>query len=251
MLKLEVCCYSIESCLVAQHNGAHRIELCAGPAEGGVTPSVGVIRRALQLCHIPVYPIVRPRGGDFLYSEEEFNVLLQDVEEARRLGCKGIVTGMLTPDGKVDIARMKAVKAVAGEMELTFHRAVDVCADPFEAIKALIELGVERVLSSGQAPAAPEGAALLKELQLFFGKHIIIMPGAGIRSANLEELALFTGAREFHSSASFLQQSAMHFRASRVSMSNAGNNEFQWPEANPEEVHKMSSLLRALNGKIA
>ncbi|MGV3767776.1 MAG: copper homeostasis protein CutC [Chitinophagaceae bacterium] len=246
MRKLEVCCYSIESCLVAQHNGAHRIELCAGPAEGGVTPSSGVIRRALQLCNIPVYPIIRPRGGDFLYSEEEFNVLLQDVDEARRLGCKGIVTGILTPDGEVDTARMKAVKAISGDMEITFHRAIDVCADPFEAIKALIALGVERVLSSGQASTAPAGAELLKELQLFFGKHIIIMPGAGIRSSNLEQLTLFTGAREFHSSAAFLKQSAMQFRGSRISMSNAGNDEFQWPEANPEEVHKMSTLLRAL-----
>ena len=208
---LEICAFNLPAALAAQRAGADRIELCAGPEEGGVTPSSGLIRAVRSRLRIPVYPIIRPREGDFLYSEEEFRVMLRDVELCKELGCDGVVIGMLLADGSVDQSRGLRLVEAAYPMGVTFHRAFDRAANPFEALEAIIRIGCERILTSGQRPVAMEGAELLHELVREADERIVIMPGSGVRASNIAELAAKTGAVEFHTSARVLRASAMEF----------------------------------------
>ncbi|HET9431074.1 MAG TPA: copper homeostasis protein CutC [Chitinophagaceae bacterium] len=184
----------------AVEGGADRIELCANLAEGGVTASYGLILRCREQFEVALYPIIRPRGGDFLYTEEEFQVMLQDAIQCRQLGCDGIVTGMLNPDGSLDIKRTEMIAKTVYPLGLTFHRAFDRCSNPFEAMEQLIEIGCERILTSGQKPTAPEGLEFINELNRIGGHRIHIMPGSGVRKENIKELAVKTGCTEFHSS---------------------------------------------------
>lgn len=197
--------------LVAQQAGADRIELCSGPEEGGVTPSAGLIRAARERLQIQVYPIIRPREGDFLYSEEEFRIMLRDIEYCKQVGCNGVVIGMLLADGRVDELRCGRLVEVAYPMGVTFHRAFDRAADPFAALEIIIRIGCERILTSGQRPVAMEGAELLHELVREAEERIVIMPGSGVRSENVAQLAARTGAVEFHTSARVRRPSAMAF----------------------------------------
>lgn len=144
MALLEICCYSMECALTAQQNGADRIELCSAPKEGGLTPSLGVLRKVRQHIDIPVNPIIRPRGGDFCYTEGEFAVMLDDIAMVRELGFSGLVTGLLDVDGNVDMSRMEQIMAAAGPLNVTFHRAFDMCVNPLNALKNLSDLGVAR-----------------------------------------------------------------------------------------------------------
>lgn len=152
MALLEICCYSMECALTAQQNGADRVELCAAPKEGGLTPSLGVLKSVRQRVTIPVHPIIRPRGGDFCYSDGEFAAILEDVRTVRELGFPGLVTGVLDVDGNVDMPRMEKIMAAAGPLAVTFHRAFDMCANPLNTLNNLTELGIARVLTSGDAP---------------------------------------------------------------------------------------------------
>lgn len=178
MTLLEICCYSMECALTAQQNGADRIELCAAPKEGGLTPSLGVLRSVRQAVTIPVHPIIRPRGGDFCYTDGEFAAMLDDVRTVRELGFPGLVTGILDPDGHVDMPRMRQIMDAAGPLAVTFHRAFDMCANPLNALHNLAELGVARVLTSGQKSDAVQGLANIIELIAHPGAPII-MAGAG------------------------------------------------------------------------
>ncbi|HET6254924.1 MAG TPA: copper homeostasis protein CutC [Puia sp.] len=208
---LEICAFNLPAALAAQQAGADRIELCAGPEEGGVTPSAGLIRMAREKLRIPVYPIIRPREGDFLYSEEEFRIMLRDVEFCKEVGCDGVVIGMLLADGGVDRERCARLVEAAYPLGVTFHRAFDRAANPFEALEAIIRIGCERILTSGQRPVAMEGVGLLAELVREADERIVIMPGSGVRASNVAELAKKTGATEYHTSAGVLQHSAMEF----------------------------------------
>jgi copper homeostasis protein len=208
---LEICAFNLPAALAAQRAGADRIELCAGPEEGGVTPSSGLIRAVRSRLRIPVYPIIRPREGDFLYSEEEFRVMLRDVELCKELGCDGVVIGMLLADGSVDQSRGLRLVEAAYPMGVTFHRAFDRAANPFEALEAIIRIGCERILTSGQRPVAIEGAELLFQLVREADERIVIMPGSGVRAENVAELVSRTGVVELHTSARVLQASAMEF----------------------------------------
>jgi copper homeostasis protein len=208
---LEICAFNLPAALAAQRAGADRIELCAGPEEGGVTPSLGLIRMARAALRVPLYPIIRPREGDFLYSDEEFRVMLRDVEICNEAGCDGVVIGMLLADGSVDQERSARLVEAAYPMGVTFHRAFDRAADPFEALEAIIRIGCERILTSGQRPLAMEGAQLLHELVREADERIVIMPGSGVRASNIAELAAKTGAVEFHTSARVAWPSAMEF----------------------------------------
>jgi copper homeostasis protein len=208
---LEICAFNLPAALAAQRAGADRIELCAGPEEGGVTPSLGLIRMARAALRVPLYPIIRPREGDFLYSDEEFRVMLRDVEICKEAGCDGVVIGMLLADGSVDQERSARLVEAAYPMGVTFHRAFDRAADPFEALEAIIRIGCERILTSGQRPLAMEGAQLLHELVREADERIVIMPGSGVRASNIAELAAKTGAVEFHTSARVAWPSAMEF----------------------------------------
>ncbi|HCR8717126.1 TPA: copper homeostasis protein CutC, partial [Shigella flexneri] len=157
MALLEICCYSMECALTVQQNGADRVELCAAPKEGGLTPSLGVLKSVRQRVTIPVHPIIRPRGGDFCYSDGEFAAILEDVRTVRELGFPGLVTGVLDVDGNVDMPRMEKIMAAAGPLAVTFHRAFDMCANPLYTLNNLAELGIARVLTSGQKSDALQG----------------------------------------------------------------------------------------------
>ena len=209
--KLEICSFDLLSALLAQEAGAHRIELCAGPAEGGTTPGPGLIRAARERIHIDVYPIIRPRGGDFLYTDEEFDIMMKEVAYCKQVGCNGVVIGLLNTDGSIDKVRTGRLVDLAYPLGVTFHRAFDWAANPFEALEDIISLGCERILTSGQRPTAPEGAELINELVRQADDRIIIMPGSGIRADNILALAERTDASEFHTSARTKVSSQMDF----------------------------------------
>lgn len=199
--RLEVIGFTVDSCSLAQSAGAHRIELCDNPGEGGTTPSYGFIKAARQAVQIELYPIIRPRGGDFFYSDAEFEVMKADVMMCRELGCDGVVIGILNADGTVDKTRCRELVKLAYPMGVTFHRAFDRVKDAAQALEDIIEIGCERILTSGLVPNALDGAATIAALIKQADERIIIMPGSGIRSDNITELAKKTGAVEFHTSA--------------------------------------------------
>ncbi len=237
-MKLEIIGFNIESCIAAQDAGANRIELCAGPGEGGVTPTYSFIKAAREKLQIDLYVMIRPREGDFLYSDEEFEMMKADIAICKQLGCDGIVTGALTKDGKVDKERCRELIECAYPMEATFHRAFDRVADPFEALEDIIELGFERILTSGLKPKAIDGIETLAALIKQAGDRIIIMPGSGITSENIIEIAESTGAEELHSSASVFAESKMEFQ-------NAGMNEsLTHVTVDKLKVKKMVELLK-------
>lgn len=217
MTLLEICCYSAACALTAERHGADRIELCAAPKEGGLTPSLGVLKRVRQTVTIPVHPIVRPRGGDFCYDAEEFAAMLEDIQAIRELGFPGLVTGVLDEEGNVDVPRMQQIMYAAHGMKVTFHRAFDMCANPHQAADILGHLGVARILTSGQQSSAEKGISLITELNARSGVPII-MAGAGVRASNLDSF-LSAGIPEVHSSAGQLIASPMRYRNTGLSMS--------------------------------
>ena len=212
MYKIEICANSVASCVEAQKGGAYRVELCAGIPKGGTTPSYGEIVVARKLLNIKLNIIIRPRGGDFLYSEVEHQAMLHDIEMAKKLGVNGVVIGCLTADGKVDMQLNKELIDAAKGMNVTFHRAFDMCKDPFESLEQIISLGCDRILTSGQQPTAIEGVSLLKELVAKANNRIIIMPGSGINENNIATIAKETNAQEFHFSAREPIDSKMEYR---------------------------------------
>jgi len=206
---LEICCYNLASAIVAQEAGAHRVELCADPTDGGTTPSGNLIKIARRKLDIALYPIIRARGGDFLFSDEEFEVMLHDVLMCKHIGCDGVVIGILKSDGKIDREKCGRLVEAAYPLGVTFHRAFDWTINPFEALEDIIDIGCERILTSGQQPIAIEGASLIRDLILQAQGRIIIMPGSGIRRSSILDVAKRTTAIEFHSSARIHVKSEM------------------------------------------
>ena len=198
---LEVCAFNIQSCIVAEQVGAARVELCDNPVEGGTTPSAGTIRRTRERIGIELYPIVRPRAGNFWYDEDEFEIIKRDILLCKELGCDGVSTGVHLQSGEIDIERLKRIVEWAYPMGVTCHRVFDRTPDPFKSLEEIIDCGCERILTSGQASGAPEGTAMLAKLVQQANGRIIIMPGAGVRSTNIEQLIKETGASEYHTSA--------------------------------------------------
>ena len=211
MIRLEICANSLTSALAAQNGGAYRVELCDNLKEGGTTPSFAQIALARKYLTIKLYPIIRPRGGDFLYSDLEIEIMKTDIEQCRDLGCDGVVFGILKKDGQVDKERCRELKQAAGNLGTTFHRAFDRCRDPFQALEEIIEMGFERILTSGLEISAIKGASLISKLIKQANNRIIIMPGAGIRPDNLKQLMQLTGASEYHTSAKSIVKSKMLF----------------------------------------
>lgn len=214
----EICANSVESCVAAQEGGAQRVELCAGISEGGTTPSYGEIITARELLDIKLHIIIRPRGGDFLYSETEVRIMERDIHLAREAGVDGVVFGCLTAEGDIDIPLTKRLMHASEGLSVTFHRAFDQCRNPFEALEQLIELGCNRILTSGQQPTAEQGIPLLRELVQRAGDRIIILPGSGINEKNIAHIAKETGAKEFHFSARSSKESKMKYRRTEVPM---------------------------------
>lgn len=220
---------------------ADRIELCANLAEGGTTPSYGLIMQCREAFDVLIYPIIRPRGGDFLYTSEEFEIMLHDVKLCKQLGCDGVVIGLLNADGTIDLKRTSSLIEIAYPMGVTFHRAFDRCKDPFEALELLIEAGCERILTSGQQPSAPDGIDLIAQLNIKADHRIIIMPGSGVRKENIKMLADKTACTEFHSSLRGKEKSKMEFIHPAFENS---DESYRNNAINPEEV---SALRAALN----
>ena len=197
---LEVCAYNIQSCRIAEQAGAKRIELCADPAAGGVTPGYGTIQYVLEQISIPAYIMLRPRGGNFVYDADELAIMCRDIQILKELGCPGIATGVLLPDGRIDTEQMKRITELAYPMGVTCHKAFDRTPDAAQALEDVIASGCERILTSGLMPTAMDGAHTLHSLVTQAAGRIIIMPGGGVRSTNLAQLRQITGATEFHSS---------------------------------------------------
>lgn len=197
---IEIATSDYSTTQAAVMGGANRIELCANLSEGGTTASYGTIMACRQDFDVLLYPIIRPRGGDFLYSDQEFCIMLQDVETCKQIGCDGIVTGILLADGNIDIKRTAQLVAAAYPLGVTFHRAFDRCADSFKAVTQLIEIGCERILTSGQQPKAMDGLSLIASLNQLADGRIIIMPGSGVNKNNIKQIAEVTGCAEFHAS---------------------------------------------------
>lgn len=215
----EVCANSVESCLAAQAGGANRVELCAGIPEGGTTPSYGDIAVARELLkETRLHVIIRPRGGDFLYSPIEQRIMLKDIDLARKLGADGVVFGCLTAEGDVDLPLMRQLMEAAEDMSVTFHRAFDVCRNPQQALEDIIGLGCHRILTSGQQPTAEQGIPLLKNLQQQADGRIILLAGCGVNESNIARIAQETGIHEFHFSAREQMESGMLYRNPQVSM---------------------------------
>lgn len=220
--------------------GADRIELCMGLTEGGITPSFGLIRKCREAFNTALFPIIRPRPGDFLYKDHEFDIMVHDVRLSKELGCDGIVIGLLKKDGRIDIARTAKLVELAYPMEVTFHRAFDRCLEPFQAMEELIEIGCQRILTSGQKPAAPDGIELIAQLVSQANGRIIIMPGSGVRKENIRQLREQSGATEFHSSLRGRKNSKMDF----IHPAFAGSDEsYTNPYIDESEVNALRQAL--------
>ena len=235
--KLEICVGSIGSALIAQAFGADRIELCDNLAEGGTTPSYGMIVQSKMKLEIPFFPIIRPRGGDFVFTRDEFQIMREDVLCCREMGCKGVVIGILRKDSTVDMERCAELIALAGDMEITFHRAFDRCLSMERSLEDLVELGCHRVLTSGGKEFASEGAEKLRSLVRQAGFRINIMPGSGITHRNLQKIAAETGAYEFHSTAKTLVEN---------SMDPVSTQPYRTMEADGEHVKKLKEILKQI-----
>ena len=238
--KLEVIAFNIESCELAQKSGANRIELCDNPGEGGTTPSHGMIKAARKKVNIDLFPIIRPRGGDFFYSDDEFEIMKEDVLLCKNIGCDGVVIGLLNEDGTVDKKRTSQLVNLAYPMSVTFHRAFDRANDPFKAMEDIIECGCERILTSGQQPIAMEGIDLIASLIKQADERIIIMPGSGLRSDNIISIAKQSGAVEFHSSARTNSDSKMKFNNPTM------KEQLKTVVLDANEVSKMATLLSGI-----
>ncbi|MDW2981540.1 copper homeostasis protein CutC [Rhodanobacter sp. KK11] len=209
---LEIAANSVASALAAQEGGAGRVELCAALELGGLTPSHAQIALARERLRIPLYVLIRPRAGDFLYGDLEGETMQRDIEACVALGCDGVVLGMLDAEGNVDVARCRALVAAAGTLGVTFHRAFDLSRDPARALEDIVALGCRRVLTSGAQASAVEGATLIRDLVAQAAGRLAVMPGAGITAQNIAALAAATGAHEFHASAKRQLPSAMRHR---------------------------------------
>ena len=236
-MTLEICCFTINSCILAAKNGADRIELCANPEEGGTTPSYGTIRTVREIVDIQVFPIIRSRGGDFFYEAHDLEAMRKDIEWCKNSGCEGVVIGMLKKDGSVNQEALRRFVDLAYPLEVTFHRAFDRVADPFGAMEIIIDAGCQRILTSGLKPAVPQGLPLIKDLVSRARDRIIIMPGSGVRSSNLEELIRESGASEFHSSARIVSPSEMTYLNTEM------QEDLSVAECSGEEVARMKAIL--------
>lgn len=239
-IKLEICSNSSYSALQAQLGGASRVEFCQNLENGGITPSYGQIARARQLLHIGMHVLIRPRGGDFVYSDDEFEEMKMDISFCKNSGCDGVVIGILAPDGSVDLARNAALIALAKPMTVVFHRAFDRVKNPTEALEDVIALGFDRILTSGLRNTAEEGQDMLKKLMLQADGRIEIMPGAGVNAANIAKIIGDTGAKSIHSSAKISVKSRMAFESDALD----GMNEPTW-QTSRELVEELKGLLEA------
>jgi len=236
---LEVCAFNVRSCLTAQRAGAARIELCDNPIEGGTTPSYGTVKQARERVDIRLYPIIRPRSGNYFYDEDDFEIIRQDIAACKELGCNGISVGVATIDAEIDTERMKRIVEWAQPMGVTCNRVFDGAPDLFKALEEIVQCGCERVLTSGGKSSAPDAGDILAALVRQAGDRISVMPGAGVKSSNLSGLRRECGAREYHASARTIAPNPLTYVNTQVS--DYGNVYV----ADEEEVRRMVEILSA------
>ncbi len=242
-MKTELCAYSVDACRVAARLGVNRVELCASPAEGGVTPSLATIERVAEIKGLDLSVMIRPRGGDFLYSDDEFETMLRDIEHARKGGATGVVFGILTAEGRVDVERTRRLVEAARGMETTFHRAVDMCEDYEQAVEDIIATGCKRILTSGGYDKAIDGIENIARAVAVSKGRIEIMAGSGVGSANAREL-IGVGVDALHFSAKSTTMGGMKYRNPRISMGGtAAVDEFSLRTVDEEEVTKILNII--------
>lgn len=244
IIQCELCAYSVEACLSACRLGVDRVELCASPSDGGITPSMGTIKCVSAIKGIDVSVMIRPRGGDFLYSDEEFHTMLADITYARQCGATGVVFGILTADGRVDVTRTRLLVEAAQGMETTFHRAVDMTADYLQAIEDIIATGCTRILTSGGYDKAIEGCDAIAQAVAIANGRIQIMAGSGVSPDNALQLA-GTGVDALHFSAKQMIQGGMKYRNPRISMGGTDAvDEYALRTINEEEIRTIVKLIK-------
>lgn len=239
---VEVCIDSIESLPLAQKAGAGRIELCSALVAGGLTPSAGYMQKAARIAHVPVYAIIRPREGDFLYSSDDIEIMLEDIYTAKKCNLNGVVIGALNKEGTLDEQAIKDMIKAAKGLGVTFHRAIDHCKYPFDALEFLMSHNVERVLTSGLAKSAQEGVDMLKNMVEFCADKISIMPGAGVSPSNAKSIITKTGAQEIHLSGKTTRPSHMLYCNKNATMG-AGESDFAITVTHP---HIITETIKAL-----
>lgn len=244
---LEVCAGDIGSVYAASAGGAARVELCSALGEGGVTPSGGFIRQALRVPGLKVHVLIRPRGGDFLYTTEEIDAMVEDIRVCHEAGVHGVVIGALTPNGDIDIPACRRMMDAAAGMSVTFHRAFDLCRNPDEALDAIIELGCDRILTSGQAPSALEGIPMLRRLSERAGSRLIILAGGGISPDNAVEILEKSGINEIHASARATFASPMSYRKEGVNMGTQGSDEYSRKITSSEIVARIVEKINKIS----
>jgi copper homeostasis protein len=246
-VNIEIVVYNIESALRAQEGGADRIELCDNPAEGGTTPSFGTIEAVRQNVNMDVYVMIRPRGGDFHYSNYEFHCMKRDIDQCQKISVDGVVFGILNADGTLDKKRCKELIDRARPLKVTCHRAFDMTRDPFEAMEDCIEVGFHRILTAGHQTTALKGVDLIEQLISKAKGRIAIMPGSGVNENTVEELVRKTKATEIHFSATAFRESAMEYRNEAIAgMGSDEGAEFKYRTVDPERIRTMRKLAEGV-----
>jgi copper homeostasis protein len=246
-MTLEIVVYNIESALKAQEGGADRLELCDNPAEGGTTPSFGMIESVRQNVNLDVFVMIRPRGGDFNYSNYEFHCMKRDIYQCQRISVDGIVFGILHADGTLDKKRCKELIDKARPLKVTCHRAFDMTRDPFEALEDCIEVGFDRILTAGHQTTAALGADLIAELVKKANGRIAIMPGSGVNENTVEEIVRKTKVKEIHFSATAFRDSVMQYRNQAIAgMGSEEGSEFKYRTVDPDRVRTMRLLAQGV-----
>lgn len=243
---LEVCAADPSSVRAAAQGGADRVELCSALGEGGVTPSHGLIRHALSVPGIKVHVLIRPRGGDFIYDADEVETMCADISHCREMGVHGVVIGALTPEGDIDMDACRRMMAEAGDMNVTFHRAFDLCREPMKALDDIISLGANRLLTSGQAARAIDGVEMLARLQKQAGDRLTILAGAGVNASNASDIMKLGGVHEVHASARHTIGSPMTFRREGVNMGTPGADEYARSTTSAQAV---ADIVKAINDR--
>jgi copper homeostasis protein len=247
MIELEICIDSVEAAIAAETGGAQRVELCSALIEGGLTPSVGMIRAVRSRIGIGLFVMIRPRGGDFIYSDEELAAMRYDIFSARQWGADGVVFGLLTPSGEVDVERTRELVELARPMKVTFHRAFDMALDMETALEDIVRTGADRVLTSGGEPTGILGSGMIARLVRRFAGRIGVMACGGIRSDNVQEIARATGADQFHAALRTAVPSPAIHRKAGLSMGEPGIDEFTRYTVLAEDVRSLREAIDAVS----
>lgn len=249
MWKLEICVDSVESAVAAEAGGAQRVELCSALSEGGLTPSAGMMRAVRERIGIGVQVMIRPRGGDFCYSDDEIAVMRTDIAAAREAGADGVVLGLLTTDGEVDVERTRPLVEAARPMEVTFHRALDMTRDMRAALEDVIDCGVNRILTSGGAPTAMQGRECMAALVRAARGRVDVMVCGGVRAQNVPVIVEATGAREFHAALRTTVASPVAFRRPELKISGAGDEDYVRHVLRVEDVRELRGAIESVFAK--